>query len=1104
MAGRRQQEIKSVISVYGKADGSLDRLAGKIKTFGEDVSKAGSLMTLATAPILAAVKTSTSLYTDYDDVLRKIQAAGNYNEAQMKTVGEAARQAGADTRYMASDAAGAFLSLTQAGVALENSLETLPTLLNAAAAGDMSLTDASDLLISNIYSLGKAFDENDVTAYMDKVVTAADASNTTVQEMMEGVSKIGAAGRLFAGGDSELLAFLGMLANLNRKGTEGGIDARNMIISLLAPTKKAAELMDELDVTADELDETLSDIDLSGSAEAMKRLGLETVDADGKVRPMVDILTDLKHATDGMSDDEKANVLYSMFGKRTYASVEGLLELMDNYPELLEQIANAVGATQRKAATLEGGIGGSTRTLKSAMEELQLSIGEATSEKTAEWMGTARDFMLGAAQWIKELDTDKVNTFMDAVAGVALSGAGLAVAGQGISLISSVLKVACTPGGAIALGAGTIAALALALASAQDAAARKDLENHFGTLALDSEKVSAWVGTLASDYDTAAASINGYGDAVKTAGENYESYVQQFSGGILEAYLTGTRLNKADKEALQSYAAAMVSEVKTAVQQQKLQLGEIIQITYDGTNAGDGEKADAWNEALNGLFGALNADAQAAGQNLMQVYLDAAKDGVIDADESRLIAEAQAKLNGVMAQIEAIQSDVDWNTALARAMNLDADSWQESMAMIAQASAESDRQTEDNFAKLVGMALTYEQRGMAIPQSVLDAYGIGQGDFEGWKNGIWADEKAQKLDNGLRRNVALARFADAGFDTYLQNDDGVDLSGMTAIAQGIIDGTLTLDEAFDQAMETVGEMDRDKAQNTAQGLEGVMAIISDSLPLDELLRQIQRQKETQGVVDDALMELYRDYLTVGLFSGEALKHSDFDLTTEGGNWDGSAVYLGGKAIGQEGDLAVGRAPQKEETTKQAEAYVGFFSSVLQESDVQLPVGLPDAGESAQGFRDGVQRMFDAAPAVMRVVLSASGGEEEPEKPVFKKYASSGYATEIYKKYALGGYADRPAIFGEDGGEWAIPQQKTERSRILLRQAAAGSGFAPEEIYPERKTEKTAMNFTFAPTIYARDAGGVKDALESERAEMMRLIGDWWNEKMRENERVSFA
>ena len=46
---RKQQELKSVISVYGKADGSLDTLAKKIKSFGDNVSKIGGAMTMMTA-----------------------------------------------------------------------------------------------------------------------------------------------------------------------------------------------------------------------------------------------------------------------------------------------------------------------------------------------------------------------------------------------------------------------------------------------------------------------------------------------------------------------------------------------------------------------------------------------------------------------------------------------------------------------------------------------------------------------------------------------------------------------------------------------------------------------------------------------------------------------------------------------------------------------------------------------------------------------------------------------------------------------------------------------------------------------------------------------
>ena len=42
-------------------------------------------------------------------------------------------------------------------------------------------------------------------------------------------------------------------------------------------------------------------------------MGLETVDATGKVRPMVDILTDLKNATDGMAETTKRRTCCTAF-----------------------------------------------------------------------------------------------------------------------------------------------------------------------------------------------------------------------------------------------------------------------------------------------------------------------------------------------------------------------------------------------------------------------------------------------------------------------------------------------------------------------------------------------------------------------------------------------------------------------------------------------------------------------------------------------------------------------------------------------------------------------------------------------------------------------
>ena len=535
--------------------------------------------------------------------------------------------------------------------------------------------------------------------------------------------------------------------------------------------------------------------------------------------------------------------------------------------------------------------------------------------------------------------------------------------------------------------------------------------------------------------------------------------------------------------------------------QQEVHLGEIIKITYDGANQGDTEKANAWNEAIDGLFGALETDAQEAGQNLMQVYLDAARDGVIYADEKELIAEAQAKLNNVMAQIQSLNADIDWNTMLSQAMDLSYDSLQEGLTMIAEAKQKSDQETQENFYQLMGTEKAYEDRKLAIPQAVLDAYGIEQGDYAGWKAGIESDANEQKLDNNQRRDRGSAQVGDYAFNTYVKNESRVDLASIESIAQGIIDGTVTLDEAFERADDIIGDMNQGDAKKAANGLETIMQTISTALPFDELVAQIQRQKETQGVVSDELMELYKDYLMVGLFNGQVMggwfsKESQFGLSAEAGIPDSSAVYMGGREIGKKSDLAIGTTSPEELNQKAAEA-VGTAKETIEGTVANMTIGeTPSGGEIAIGVTGDAQAYLDANPVTVRVSYDEVLGA--PEK---RNTETSG--TKL-KKHALGGYSDQPAIFGEAGGEWAIPERKTERTRALLRQAAAGSGFTPNEVYPEKRVEKTAMNFTFAPTIYAGDAGGVKAALEGEHSEMMSLIEEWWNEKMRERERVSFA
>lgn len=114
-------------------------------------------------------------------------------------------------------------------------------------------------------ALGLSLDET--AELVDKMAKASSKSNTSVAQLGDAILTVGGTAKNLAGGTTELSTALGILADNGIKGAEGGTALRNIILSLSAPTEKAAIEMQEL--------------------------GLSAYDADGKLRPMQDIFEDL-------------------------------------------------------------------------------------------------------------------------------------------------------------------------------------------------------------------------------------------------------------------------------------------------------------------------------------------------------------------------------------------------------------------------------------------------------------------------------------------------------------------------------------------------------------------------------------------------------------------------------------------------------------------------------------------------------------------------------------------------------------------------------------------------------------------------------------------
>lgn len=226
-------------------------------------------------------------------------------------------------------------------------MKMLPNVLNLAAAGNMSLARASDMVTDAQTALGLTLPETE--KLVDKMAKTSSKTNTSVEQLGDAILTVGGTAKSLKGGTTELATMLGVLADNGIKGAEGGTALRNVILSLSAPTEKAAE--------------------------QLEALGVSAYDADGNMRALPDVFADLNHAMEGMTQGEKTEVLNTIFNKVDLKSANALLATTGSrFNELETAIDGATGAAQEMASTQLDNLAGDVTLFKSALEGAKITV----------------------------------------------------------------------------------------------------------------------------------------------------------------------------------------------------------------------------------------------------------------------------------------------------------------------------------------------------------------------------------------------------------------------------------------------------------------------------------------------------------------------------------------------------------------------------------------------------------------------------------------------------------------------------------------------------------------------------------------------------------
>ena len=230
------------------------------------------------------------------------------------------------------EAAEAMRGLAQNGLNTAQSLSALPTVLALATAGEMTLADAA-LGATGVLAAFN-LEVSDIGRVSDVFTKAAASSNTSVNGMVEAMKQASSMASKYGVSLEDTAATLAVMAKYNIEGSAAGTAYRNMLKELATPTKAAAE--------------------------AMKKVGIEAFDAQGKMKAYPELLAHIKEKLAGLNQESRLGYLNAIFGERGSKPIDAILNDLDGFTKIQETLRNSDGFTQgvldALGATTEGRI----------------------------------------------------------------------------------------------------------------------------------------------------------------------------------------------------------------------------------------------------------------------------------------------------------------------------------------------------------------------------------------------------------------------------------------------------------------------------------------------------------------------------------------------------------------------------------------------------------------------------------------------------------------------------------------------------------------------------------------------------------------------------
>ena len=333
-----------------RAMGGVTTATAGLGTRMGNLALAMAPVALAAGVMLGSFGACVGVAAGFEDQMAKVGAVSRASSEEMAALEATARELGATTQFTAVQVGEAEQYLAMAGFSAKENIAALPGVLNLAAATATDLGRAADISSDILSAFGLKAEQ--MTRVADVLALTCATANTNMELLGDTMKYVAPVARMAGLSLEETAAMAGLLGNVGIKGSQAGTTLKAMLNKMAAPTKEAQALF--------------------------QKLGVTVKDSAGNLRSPVKVLGEMAASLKNMGTAEQIAAMKMIVGEEAIAGFSELIEKegIGAIAEYARQLEAGGGSAAEMAARMNDTLAGSVRSMGSAWESLQITIGK--------------------------------------------------------------------------------------------------------------------------------------------------------------------------------------------------------------------------------------------------------------------------------------------------------------------------------------------------------------------------------------------------------------------------------------------------------------------------------------------------------------------------------------------------------------------------------------------------------------------------------------------------------------------------------------------------------------------------------------------------------